>query len=96
MSVVTTDQVLDEAANLLDRDGWCRFNLTNDLGAHCARGAIGVVSPFAGLFSTAVRAVEMELGGMLISTYNDGVAKDKRYVTRRLRRVARNLRKAQS
>jgi hypothetical protein len=32
--------VLDRAVEVLKRDGWCRWALTNGRGEHCALGAI--------------------------------------------------------
>lgn len=34
-------EVLDGAADVIERDGWCQNDLTSDDGRHCLMGAIG-------------------------------------------------------
>jgi hypothetical protein len=39
----TVDEVIDRAADILDRDGWCRGAYVNGLGEHCVTGALNSV-----------------------------------------------------
>lgn len=105
MSTITDDQILDEAANVLDELGWCRGASVDNSGRHCLVGALRVARRRLDPHSSNIgpsRALRVELGRPdYVSNYplvhfNDTVAKDKRYVTRLLRRTARKLRSAVS
>ena len=99
---MTPDQVLDRAADLLERDGWQRWDTgpldVNVGGPRCAMGAIRATVRAdlgyagSGLDSEAMKALGVEVGTYWIGDWNDTVAKDKRQVVRTLRRTARKLR----
>lgn len=40
MSAATVPQVLRDAAELIERDGWCQGQFVDDAGCHCAVGSI--------------------------------------------------------
>lgn len=93
---------LDRAADILDRDGWCRFEHTNVQGEHCAIGALDV----AAALSTDRRLLYAELmddihdlhdNGIMtdattLSGWNDRIAADKEDVQNLFRTTAQHLR----
>ena len=99
---MTPDQVLDRAADLLERDGWQRNeDGPSDPTEHaprCTYGALraavwGRSERFD--FEAEVRdALLAEVKSHTISGWNDHKAKDRRQVVRALRRTARKLRGA--
>ena len=41
--------LIDKTIEVLERDGWCQFAMTNDEGRHCAVGALAVARLELGL-----------------------------------------------
>jgi len=91
---------LEWAATYIDRQGWCRGELADNRGRVCAVGGIAGAGKYSRRNSfgalDAVAATEAVLRyegcGSSLPWYNDSTAKDKRYVTRLLRRTARMIR----
>jgi len=55
--------LLEKAADVLDRDGWCRRYMHGLNGGHCARGAMAVVLGFdASVFYNKYSAVALMQG----------------------------------
>lgn len=86
--------VLERAAELIERDGWCRkypgpFN-SLERAPRCAIGAINAAEKeFSGVHG-AISALKLHLGGFGLSvvTWNDYVARDARDVVLALRTAA--------
>ena len=93
---MTPDQILDRAADLLERDGWQR----GEYGPRTLRGprcVVGSLMAARGIddyrpYDVAHSALKNEVGGGSLTIWNDEVVKDKRQVIRTLRRTARKLR----
>lgn len=94
-------ELLEAAADLLDKEGWCRDTVLDDRGHRCALGALANVRrPSLGYQASlvaedAVRAELRKRSGSYSASivhFNDIVAKDKRYVTRLFRSTAKKLR----
>jgi hypothetical protein len=94
---------LDWAADYIDKHGWCRNTFVDGRGRVCAIGGIQGSTPgnpdgtYSRVSSDATYAVEelleAEKGDYIgLEMFNDEIAKDKRYVTRLLRRAARLIR----
>lgn len=101
MTGITPADVLDKAADILDERGWCRHTYTNHVtGHHCAVGAIRAAADALetemrdGWYVDAFRAsvALTDDVGSTVQYWNDHVVKDKRQVTRAMRRVAKKLR----
>jgi hypothetical protein len=93
---VNAADVLDGAAELLDEKGWCRGDVVDAHGRHCAIGAIYAVAGVGQLAIDARRALAQEVTGTVngsVTIWND-IQRDKRVVTRAMRRTARKLRGA--
>lgn len=86
-------EILDRAANLLDRDGWIQGHLCGHDGEHCALGGILDVTTNDDPYAQAVDAVERVLGGAL-DVWNDAPERTKDEVTSTMRSVAAVLRAA--
>jgi len=82
--------VLDNAATLIERDGWCRRVLETADGRHCAVGALDVAGLWGPARMAAHRALEDHVQAV-ISVWNDAQT-DRREVVQTMRRVARELR----
>lgn len=94
--------VLEKAAVELEVHGWCRGTLGTTDGPKCVAGALRQVS-MGSMYDNDVyytdyvpvrQLVVAELQYPL-TKWNDQVARDKRQVTRMLRRVAKKLRAQQ-
>lgn len=90
-------QALLDAADLLEKDGWCRFSMRRG-EAHCAVGALldGYSPIDAKQEATRRLAIYIkgkELPGMLIAKicvrWNDGLFRTKKQVIKTLREVAK-------
>lgn len=42
--MASSEQVLERAWEILDRDGWCQHEAHSDDGRHCTLGAVGLAS----------------------------------------------------
>lgn len=99
---------LERAADILDTEGWCRGQAHNEKTGHrCALGALSAATHTTSLYRRSeedlwytargllAEAITDDLGGAsdggIITAWNDAQT-DKRVITRRLRRVARQLR----
>ncbi len=82
-----------EAADLLEKDGWCRDALITVEGKRCAMGALGqieVPDKDGAIYNEIIpRALKVgrEKLGVSISEWNDDVAKDQSVVIRVLREI---------
>ena len=81
--------VLDNAATLIERDGWCRRVLETADGRHCAVGAMSAFGRGPAR-EAAHRALEKRVQATTW-IWNDNQT-DRRKVVRTMRRVARELR----
>lgn len=90
---MTIADVLEKTAVELEVHGWCRGTFSNAQGHQCLSRAIDVVD--SGMWYSVKEALRQELGGLHPVVWNDKVARDKRQVTRMLRRVAKKLRAQQ-
>lgn len=87
--------VLEKAAVELEVHGWCRNMFSNAQGHRCVLGAIEKVKASEHtLMDVFIPVIERDIKYPIIF-WNDEVAKDKRQVTRMLRRVAKKLRAQQ-
>lgn len=90
---VTPADVLDAAADLLDRDGWCQGYDKDDDGRYCARGATKAAASSDTLVGAGARiALTQRLPTHNIPAWNDTPGRTQEEVTSTLRRVARELR----
>ena len=98
----TASQICFDAADLIEKHGWIRGALQGPRGALCIHGAMNKAAygnargssrdaRYSPAPSIAVDAVFELTRPFYISEYNDDIAKDRRYVTRKLRRAGRNL-----
>lgn len=93
--------ILSEAADLIDTHGWIRYEYGNCETGFCALGALEHVAiethgfdGYDAYFRARDELIdELEIHGFPrnVSGFNDGYAKDKRYVTRKLRSAAKRL-----
>lgn len=98
MDLITPADVLEQAADLLERDGWCRGTFTNYQGHHCVRGAIRQIGVQLNDYVLAnatqdILAEDLGLshGGALVIWNDSGVTR-RSQVTSRMRKVAKKLR----
>lgn len=97
-------KILNQAANLLETKGWCKGEFakndeTNDevsplskyADRFCAIGAICAANKSHSEPWELRSILDSNTPGGCIIEYNDSTAKDKRYVIRLFRRVARKL-----
>lgn len=89
--------VLDGAASVIERDGWCRGTATDRNGHHCLNGAIRVyVHEHVGMPIILINQSTMVFASYLPNNdaikWNDQQT-DKRAVCRKLRAVAKRIRK---
>lgn len=84
---MTPADVLDAAADLLDRDGWCQGTGHMPSGQRCVENALDSIDPFS---SDPSRALYRVVGPVV--TWNDTPGRTQEEVTSTLRRVARELR----
>ena len=84
----TASQICFDAADLIDEHGWTRGTLESPSGALCIHGALDKAA-FASSYERAIAELAVcELTfPYCISEYNDEIAKDRRYITRKLRRA---------
>jgi pyrimidine operon attenuation protein/uracil phosphoribosyltransferase len=94
--------LLDEAAAILEHDGWCQADLHNDLGQHCAAGAITLAAfradldhrgVYEQLTHDGIRALEVSLGGRVpVVDWNDTPGRTVQEVLDALRAAAKSER----
>lgn len=90
---------LRKAANLLEKKGWCRgsfrkyeYDSNGDMKSEpCAFCAVGALQHVTNFNMHDERFAVEQHGPCNLMTWNDTVAKDKRYVIRLFRRVAKTL-----
>ena len=89
--------VLDKAADVIERDGWCRHEYHDPEGRHCTVGAIEAAVIQEGHFpiSETIDEAEDSLDrwlGQSVAAWNDDIARDVREVITSLRECAASLR----
>lgn len=93
MSAVS--EVLLRAAEVIEADGWCQFDYTNNQGQHCLIGAIQTAvylrCEVPSLLSDAKAAVSRHLGEMSVISWNDSQGRRADEVTALLRATAQEL-----
>lgn len=80
-------QVLLDAADLLERDGWCQHISLDFEGRHCAWGAMVASAKDSVSYSVAADNVEAAVGRVL-TAWNDDKRRTAKSVIRKLREVA--------
>ena len=63
--------VLDAAADLLERDGWCQDTFFDYKGRRCIRRAIGDCGPTRSLRYQAANIVRERVDSMFLTEWND-------------------------
>ena len=86
-------RVLLDAADLLERDGWCQHRTRDDCGRYCALGAVQLVghySPFFKLVFDDFRIAERVLYSVVgpIPAWNDQPGRTREEVCAALRQAA--------
>jgi hypothetical protein len=83
-------EVLERAADLLVRDGWCQEIMFHSNGSRCARGAILDAGKGTGLCVTAMARLNFHLGleRCSIETWNDSMCMTADVVVRALKEAA--------
>lgn len=94
-------EVLLDAVNILDSEGWCRFGSVDAKGRRCAISALHEASKSdASPAPQGYYAASLMVSKILtedykyyesLAEYNDNVAKDKRYIQRLFRKAAKTL-----
>jgi hypothetical protein len=97
--VKTSQQILLNAATILERDGWCQGELHSPDGKHCMIGAFDLsvfeldlsFSDGYTVRQKAMNAIKTKIGAAHIPTWNDQVARTKEEVIAKLREAAQSL-----
>jgi hypothetical protein len=82
--------VLNGAADLIERDGWCQSRYLLETGERCADGAIAVAGNghHGGVRSVARLALRSAIGGESVVIWNDAPGRTKAEVVAALRAAA--------
>lgn len=106
--IETPADILEAAADELDARGWQRHHVGTNDGPKCAIGAINFVAtgdsydtPATDMNLYQAKRATLRARAALcneldenVAVFNDKTAKDKRYVTRAMRRTAKKLRES--
>jgi hypothetical protein len=86
-------KVLLDAADLLERDGWCQHHFRNEKGHRCVIEAIGAATDHKPLLRDKARyqLAQALPGSLSIIEWNDAHSRRKSQVIKKLREVARGL-----
>jgi hypothetical protein len=91
-------EVLDKAAEVLERDGWCQSNFENKAGERCAVGALRQASrELDGIISFRIEARTalaeyLEISSLDVIEWNDTRGRTAAEVIDALKHTAKNLR----
>ncbi len=86
---MTAAEVARKAADLLERDGWCQWNLCSDNGEHCLAGALMDTDPDT--WYRVTRFVGERVGTPYVTDWNDEPERTAHEVIALLRQVAAEL-----
>lgn len=81
------NEMILKAADIIERDGWCRRRLHQD-GAHCVIGALNEVNGDSAVKIAAYYRLT-EGVKLPVAVWNDHYAESKDHVLRTMRRIAR-------
>lgn len=84
MSAASVGEVLEAAAIIVERDGWCQFRMCDQDGGHCALAAIIRADVYRCGATAFMRTI---LGGSLME-WNDAPERTKEEVVAALRAAA--------
>jgi hypothetical protein len=89
VNVETWQEALLQAADVLERDGWCQHHNYDNDGSRCMLGALGSVSYnyTTSAYGTAILKLQSSLA-MRISEWNDATGRTKEEVIAKLRKIA--------
>ena len=84
----TVAEVLNAAADLIEKRGWCQHLAFDPDGRHCALGAIWAQRCPGPLEREAVAAVRRATGSPFVGEWNDAPQRTKEEVVEALRKAA--------
>jgi len=89
---MNASEVLIAAADLIERDGWCRGIFQNALGQRCVLGAVGDVCQSVGWdadYKQALEKLQVQIHTSAPSVWNDSPKRTESEVVNALREAAR-------